>query len=87
MTWFLIAYFIGLFYLALNRDKIAGKQDFRTAWRLYAYIMITYAAASLLGMVPFSEIICNAVKWVLLGVSMFYLIKAMVPEETAEAKD
>ena len=86
MTWLLIVYFVGLFYLALNQNKIANKFSFRVAWSFYASIPACNFLFTLfrLGNIRVSrnlavvELWANGIPWLLLSISLFFLLNAFM---------
>ena len=89
MSWLLIVYFVGLVCLALNQEKIIDKEAFRKAWKLYAGIMVNYCVFSLLKLLPiiFLGLLSESISWLLISMSLFSLVEALVPEKSTEAAD
>lgn len=89
MSWLLIVYFVGLVWLALNQEKIIDKAAFRKSWKLYAGIMVNYCVFSLLKLLPiiFLSLLSECIAWLLISMSLFSLVEALVPEDSTEAED
>ena len=48
MTWLLLGYGVGLFYLAINHNKLADKATFSAAWIAFAMIPMSHFVFALL---------------------------------------
>ncbi len=85
MTWLLLAYGIGMFYLAIHHDKLADKAAFARAWIVFAAIPASHFIFVLLSLVIVQvnlvTIWAEGVQWLLLGVSLFLLPAAIVPND------
>jgi hypothetical protein len=88
MTWLLTAYFLGLIYLAVNRERLGRTDSFRMAWIWFALIPISHFVFALFrvgnlrspGDLALIEIWSDGIAWLLLGISMLYLAGSVAPE-------
>jgi len=86
MTWFLIAYLAGLFYLALNQNKIADKGGFCGAWISFALIPAGNFLFTLIRLnnmrrsstLAVIELWSTGITWLLLSISLLFLLKAFM---------
>jgi hypothetical protein len=93
MTWFMIAYAVGLFYFAANPTRIANRKRFRIAWMLFAVVPMVTAFFTFLRTftVGFTrsmailEITSTSLSWLCIGVSFLILLGAILPPENRPA--
>jgi len=86
MTWLLIVYFVGLFYLALNQNKIVNRSAFRAAWTLYALIPASNSLFTLIRLgnirntrtLAVAELWSSGIQWLLLSIILFCLLNAFM---------
>ena len=88
MEWLLVIYFIGLLYLALNPNKIIYLPDFRTAWIGFIMIPASRFVFMILriNMDKTKEVFLVeqwsiGTAWLLLAISLFFLLNSLVPNE------
>ena len=92
MNWFLIAYLLALVYLA-NRERLGRMDSFRLAWIWFALIPISHFLFALIRVsnlrspndLALTEIWADGIAWLLLGISMFYLIGSVAPDRKPDA--
>ena len=88
MTWLLIAYLLGLIYLAANRDRLRRTDSFRMAWIWFALIPISHFVFALFRVgnlrssndLALIEIWADGIAWLLLGISILFLTGSVAPE-------
>ena len=86
--WFVLAYGAGLFYLLLNKDKIADVSKFRQAWMQYTMAIFTEFAFTVFRAVNYAspqkmllvEIWAKGISWLFIGLSLLALLKAILPD-------
>ena len=90
MTALLTGYLVGLFYLAINSDKIASKDAFRVAWIFFSLIPVSHCVFTLFragniggrtSSLVLVEIWADGFAWLFLAISLFCLLGALLPEE------
>ena len=89
MTWIHIAYLLGLLFLATKLDNADRRDSFRKAWVTFAlipisvFIMHLFRAEQLEDReaLQLVEIWEAAISNILLGVSLLFLVGALVPKE------
>jgi len=92
MTWLLAAYLLGLLYFTANPDKVSNKETFRIAWIWFALIPIANFVFALFragnaGIAKdllLVEIWSNGIAWLLLGISFFIFINALMPDDSED---
>jgi hypothetical protein len=94
MTWILIAYLIGLLYLATHREKLPIGASLRTPWIWFALVPIIQFVFSLImaGNVGSAfalarvQIWSDGISWLLLGISLLCLTGSLAPNRQANAE-
>jgi hypothetical protein len=94
MTWLLIVYLAGLLYIASNHAKIRNKHDFRVAWIWFGLILVVHFVFAVCRAgnirspqnLVLIEVWSNGVSSLLLAISFFVLLGAMVPIDTSNAE-
>jgi hypothetical protein len=92
MIWFMMAYLLGLFYFAANPTRIANRNRFRMAWVVFALVPGVTAVFTLLRTLTVGftrsmailEILSNGLSWLLLGVSLFLMLGALLPRDPVD---
>ena len=90
MTWILTAYLLGLLYFATNQDRLLSKQSFRQAWIWFVTIPISHFVFALIRAgnsrsprdLALVEIWADGIAWLLLGISLFFMLGALVEKES-----
>ena len=93
MTWLLIAQLVGLLYFAANKDRVSNKGSFRVAWVWFALIPVSRFVFALFRAgnyrsprdLTLIEIWSDGVGWLLMAISLLFLLKALVPSSRAAA--
>ena len=88
--WFLLGYLAALLFFAANPSRIANRASFRTAWVWFAiipvsnFIFMLFRAGNTKSPrdMALVEIWANGVPWLLLAVSLFALLNALVPGDS-----
>jgi hypothetical protein len=89
MTWLLIAYLLVLVYFTVNPGKRGRPGSFRLAWLLFAGIPLSHFFFALVRAgnmrdprdLALTEVWADGVAWLLLGLSLIFLINAIAPAE------
>lgn len=89
MTWILVATLLGLLYLATNQERILDRKSFRQAWIWFAMVPMSHFVFALLRAdnsrstrdLALTEIWADGVAWLLLGISLLFLLGALVSKE------
>ena len=87
-VWILLVYFVALLYFAAVPKRIMNRRSFRTAWIWFALIPVSNFVFTLFRAgnmrspsdLALVEVWSVGVAWLLLGVSLFALLNALVPE-------
>jgi len=95
MTWLLIVYLVGLFYLALNQKHIASRSAFCAAWTLYALIPASNFLFTLIRLgslrntrtLAVAELWSNGIQWLLLSISLFCLLNAFMSKAANASRE
>ncbi len=94
MTWILLVYLGGLLYIASNHARIRNKNGFRVAWIWFGLILVVHFIFALFraGNISSShdlaliEVWSNGISSLLLAISFFVLLGAMVPVDSSSAE-
>jgi hypothetical protein len=92
MTWILIAYLIGLLYLATHREKLPIGASLRTPWVWFALVPIIQFVFSLIRAryvgydLELVEIWSDGISWLLLGISLLCLTGSLAPNRQANTE-
>jgi hypothetical protein len=87
MNWILIAYLLGMLYLATRREKLSDLVAFRTAWICFALIPLSDAFLTVFRAGNFNdardlalvEIWAEGLAWAFFGLSLLFLGKSLIP--------
>ncbi len=94
MTSLLAAYLLGLLYFVAHPDKVSNRAAFRTAWIWFALIPFGSVLSTLhiasevrsTSGLAFAEVWANGISWLLLGISLLVLLKALMPKDSQDAE-
>ncbi|MBN2683971.1 MAG: hypothetical protein JXR40_01715 [Pontiellaceae bacterium] len=93
MIWIFIAYGLVLIYLATHQDKVKSKNNLRSALICLALIPFEFFLFSAIKMFKIDqleidpdvlisiEMWANCILYLLLGISLLFLINALIPKE------
>ncbi len=94
MIWILIAYLIGLLYLATHREKLSNAGSLRMAWIWFALIPIIQFFFSLFRAgnvgsardLALVDVLADGVSWLLLGISLLCLTGSLAARRQPNAE-
>jgi len=94
MNWILIAYLLGLLYLATHRGKLLNAGSLRTAWIWFALVPINQFVFSLFRAgnvgsthdLALVEIWADGISWLLLGISLLCLTGSLAAPRQPNAE-
>lgn len=89
MPWLLCAYLLGLLYFIANPQKVVNRGAFRTAWIWFALVPVSNFVFALFragnirstSELALIEVWSDGIAWLLLAISLFVLIGALLPED------
>ena len=89
IMWLLVVYLLGLIYFAAHLEKVHNRSRFRLAWFWFAliplsqFIFAMFRAGNLRSPMDLAlvEVWANGLTGLLLAVSLFVLMSAVVPDE------